>query len=139
MNTVYHDEHQNLNWIKVKRKCSFLDADLWDLPFSFSRYRYCYHARSFCMEHLPKRLFHNKHRLTNPVPVGGDESAIEPQMAAWGDNLYIVWTSYQGIMFVNSTDGGQNFSEPIKLANYPVNSPVIPAPKFMVNYDNFLI
>jgi hypothetical protein len=36
------------------------------------------------------------------------------------DNIYVGWSSY-GIMFSRSTDGGNTFSEPIKLAENPQN------------------
>lgn len=77
--------------------------------------------------------------LSDPLAIGDNESASEPQMATWRESLYIVWTSSQGIMFMKSTNGGQTFTEPIKLADYSIGSPVSSAPRIVAYNDHVYV
>lgn len=73
--------------------------------------------------------------LDSPVEWKGSQHAAYPEMVVVDDNIYVGWSS-SGLMFSRSTDGGNTFSEPIKLAENPKNIVAQVMFKIAANGDN---
>lgn len=60
-----------------------------------------------------------------------------PQIAASGNNVYVVWQEGDDIFYTNSTDGGISFGSPINLSNSPgINSQ---QPQISVSGNNVFV
>jgi hypothetical protein len=76
----------------------------------------------FRASHDSGRTFGNIINISNDSA----DSSQPPQIAAIGDNVYVVWRSFNidnnDILFASSNDNGQTFITPVNLSNSPGDS-----------------
>lgn len=78
--------------------------------------------------------------LSKPITIDVGQLAYSPQIAALGDDVYVVWMDGYGMLFAKSSDGGKTFSAPVRLPGERDASSVVDMnPQIAVRNDNVYV